>query len=73
MIWMLEYDNKKPQGYLLWCLGKDKQWVWLLGGNVPVRVPNSLIEARLAWTRSKEYLSDKYADSKLKAVKAREA
>lgn len=31
------------------------------------------LEARLAWTRSKEYLSDKYADSKLKAVKAREA
>jgi hypothetical protein len=47
--------------------------VWLLGGNVPPRIPNSLIEARLAWTRSKEYLSDKYADSKLKAVKAREA
>ena len=71
MIWLLEPDNRKPQGFLLWRLGKDKQWVWCC--SVGRFLPWSLIEAHLAWTRSEEYLSDKYADSKLKAVKAREA
>jgi len=32
-----------------------------------------VIYAHLAWTRSERYLSDKYADSKLKGVKAMEA
>ena len=72
MIWLLEYDNKKPQVRSLWRLGKDKQWVWCVGGGSGF-LPWSLIEAHLAWTRSEDYLSDKYADSKLKAVKAREA
>ena len=67
MIWLLEYDNKKPQEYLLWRLGKDKQWVWCCSGGK--FLPWSLIYAHLAWTRSEKYLSDKDADSKLKAVK----
>ena len=60
MIWLLE-------DYSLWRLGKDKQWVWCCGGGK--FLPWSLIYAHLAWTRSERYLSDKDADSKLKAVK----
>jgi hypothetical protein len=71
MIWLLEYDNKKPPERSLWRLGKDKQWVWCC--SCTKFLPWSLIYAHLAWTRSERYLSDKYADSKLKAVKAREA
>jgi len=67
MIWLLEYNNKKPQSHLLWRLGKDKQWVWCCGFNK--FLPWSLIYAHLEWTRSERYLSDKDADSKLKAVK----
>ena len=69
MIWLFEYDNKKPQEFSLWRLGKDKQWVWCLSGGF---LPWSAIKAHLAWTRSERYLSDKDADSKLKAVKAME-
>ena len=70
MIWLLEPNNRDPQGFLLWRLGKDKQWVWCLSGRF---LPWSLIYAHLAWTRSERYLSDKYADSKHKGVKAMEA
>jgi hypothetical protein len=69
MIWLFEYDNKKSQEFSLWRLGKDKQWVWCLSGGF---LPWSAIKAHLAWTRSERYLSDKDADSKLKAVKAME-
>ena len=71
MIWLFEYDNKKPPELSLWRLGKDKQWVWCC--SCTKFLPWSLIKAHLAWTRSERYLLDKDADSKLKAVKAMEA
>ena len=60
MIWLLE-------DHALWRLGKDKQWVWCC--SCTKFLPWSMIYTVLAWTRSEKYLSDKDADSKLKAVK----
>jgi hypothetical protein len=63
MIWLLE-------NHALWRLSKDKQWVWCC--SCTKFLPWSMIYTVLAWTRSERYLSDKDADSKLKAVKAME-